>query len=192
MTNMEKPLLAVRPAFVSQLVMWQALPWILGGTLALTTVGGTALWLICVLLGLKNVISPGTPYFICLIAGLAGIAPLYYELRRRIAQKSFCRFFSDRVEYEIFGSFFRHHAGRIFYRDIADMRQRADILQQRYSLKTIYLSVPDIGWSDRGFSGLKLEDLPAGKGIGKRIQTLLDHGRAVSQAPAWIAPVPAP
>lgn len=188
MDDKEKPLLTVKSVFVSPLIMWQALPWILGGTLALTAVGGTMLWLLCVLLGLGKIVSPGTPYFLCFVAGLAGIAPLYYEMRRRIAQKAFCRFYADYLEYEVFGPFFRHHAGRVFYRDIADMRQRANVLQQRYGLKTIYLAVPGLDWSDRGFSGLKIEDVPSGKGTGKRIQTLLDHAHNVTPAPAWVAP----
>lgn len=188
MDPIKKPLMTVRPLFVPKIAMWRAVPWVIGGTFFLTVAGGTVFWLLLVLSGLSRFVSPGVPYFICFVAGLAGIAPLYFELRKKIFSQSFCRFFEQYLEYEVYTFFFQHHSGRVWYRDIAKMHQRADFLQQRDHLKTIYLSVPGMDWSDRGFYGLKLVDVPSGKGIGRRIQTLLDHEHEAAPAPVWVAP----
>ncbi len=191
MNKKQSELFSVKPVFVPRLTAWRSLPWAVIGTLGLTIMGGTALWLGLSLLGLGRFISAGTPYFISFIAGAAGIAPFYYELKKKTAKRSFCRFYGDYLEYEVYGFFFHRHAGRVYYRDVAGMFQRSDFLQQREHLKTIYLSVPGIGWEERGFSGLKLVDVPIGKGIGRRIEALLEMNKGGGALPSqanWVAP----
>ena len=183
-----KPLMTVRPAFTPRLVMWRALPWVALGTLALTVAGGTIIWLLLTLAGVGQKMPPGLPYFLCLVMGLVTIAPLYYEAQRKISARTVCRFFERHLEYETYTLFFRRHEGRVHYRDISGMVTRADFLQHRFGLKTIYLSVPGMDWQERGFSGLKLADIPSGRGIGRRLQTLLDHEEVTTPAAKWVAP----
>lgn len=188
MEQIKKPLMTVAPSFVPRIIMWRALPWVLGGTFVLTVAGGTILWFLISIMGFGRAVSAGVPYFLCFVAGLTGIAPFYYELQRKIYARTFCHFFEQHLEYETYTLLFRHHAGRVRYRDISGMYQRSNFLQQRDNLKTIYLVVPEMDWQDRGFYGVKLIDVPVGKGIGRRIQTLLDHEQAVAPAPVWVAP----
>lgn len=181
--NAPKPHITVRPQFVSSITSIEAVLIALLATLMVTVAGGTLLMVLLSLIGLMRLLPGWLPFFLCFTAAAVVVPPLYFELKRKAYAKTWFAFYDDYVEYQFFDWLVNRRAGRIKYTDIANMAQNANALQEREKLKTIYLYVPDQAYQNpRGFAGLKLKDVPAGKGYGYGIQELIDRAQKQNAA----------
>lgn len=193
----KRPLLSVRPQFDPGLAMVQSLMVTAVGFIVVTGIGGLFTYLLLILLGLSNFISPSVVFGFYLVLSLAGLPPLYYELKKRAFQRTLYNFYDEYLDFQYFHWYLNRRRGRVWYRDIADVTQHATALQEHQRLTTILLYVPNMaggGYGQRGFSGVKMEDLQQSKGYLTKVMDVMEMGYT-GVLPAWARgnqPAPAP
>ena len=175
-----RPLLTVRPVFDQFQTVLESVPMTLLGVTASALLGGTFFWILLSVAGLEKMFSVSGIYGAFFVLGLAALPPLFYEMKRHAYQRTVYCFYGDYLEFQDFLLFFKRRRGRVRYSDIADVSQRADQIQDRQKLQTIYLFVPSMGYQSRGpFSGIKMSDIRANAGIAERVMDFV-YGRAPS------------
>lgn len=177
---MEKktPLLSVRPEFNQTLTALECLPVAIVGAFMATLICGTFLLVIISFIGLGAIISGGMIFFTLLALSLAAIPPLFYEIKRQAYRKTIYNFHDDYLEFQNFRFHFNKNRGRVRYADIVNVAQRANVLQGRLGLATIYLYVPGMMQSGRAFSGIIMRDIPDNAKAGSRIMDLIENKTA--------------
>lgn len=187
----KRPILSIRPHFDPGLAMVQSLIVTAGGFIVVTIIGGIlAYFLLSLILPSKFVKLSYVLQFFALVS-IAGIPPLFYEIKKRALQRTLYNFHVDYLDFQFFHFYLNRRRGRLWYRDIADITQHASALQEHQRLTTIYLYAPVMAGSygHRGFPGLKLEDLPQAKGHLSKIMDVVDMG-LTGNIPAWVRDLP--
>ena len=179
------PLLHIRPQFSSLVSILESLVIAFVGTVMITFVGGIILIALFSLIGLGRFISGGTIFTTLFVLGLIALPPLYYEIKRRACQKTFYNFYDNYVEFQRFQYLINRRIGRIGYRDITNIAENSNFIQQREKLTSVYLFAPDITPAMNGeFPGLKMTDIPQSGKQSKQIRDLIDQSNQPQQAPA--------
>lgn len=157
---MEKPapLLTLRPQFDSALVMVNAGLAGVVGTIVMTVVGGTLLYVLLMILQL-GFIPPGYIYGLILVASIVAIPPLFFEMCKKAYQRTAFVFYPDHVEYQFFQFFMSRRRGRFKYRDVTDVSQHATPLQEQRGLTTISLYIPALRYQKNSFPGVRIPDV---------------------------------
>ncbi|MFH1157457.1 MAG: hypothetical protein V1721_01010 [Pseudomonadota bacterium] len=183
------PLLHIRPQFSSLVAILESLCVALAGTVALTFVGGILLLALFSLIGLGRFVSGGMLFTTLFVLGWAALPPMYYEAKRKAFQNTFYNFYGDYVEFQRFQYLVNRRIGRISYRDITNVAEHANFIQQREKLTSIYLFAPNMAPALNGeFPGIKLTDIPQSGDQIRKILGLIDQSN-YPQAPA---PLPEP
>jgi hypothetical protein len=183
----KRPYLSIRPQFDPGLAMVQSIIVTAVGFLAVTLLGGIFTLLLFSIIGIINHVSATSIFGFYMLVSLAGIPPVYYEIKKRALQRTLYNFYEDYIDFQYFQWYINRRRGRIWYRDIADITQHASALQEHQRLTTIYLYVPGlIAYGQRGFSGVKMEDLPQAKGYLTKVMDIVQFA-ATGQMPAWLA-----
>lgn len=171
----QRPILSVRPQFDTSLAMVYALLATVVGFLPVTFICGTVVFLLLNIIGLGRFVSAGYIYAFFLVVALAGIPPLFYEVRRRALSRTIYNLYGDYIDFQYFHFLINRRRGRVRFEDVTDISQQASALQEQRRLTTIYLYVPTLGYMQRSnFPGLVLKDIPAAKGYMNQIIALLD------------------
>ncbi|HYD19300.1 MAG TPA: hypothetical protein VEF76_12565 [Patescibacteria group bacterium] len=180
----KRPLLSIRPHFDPGLAMVQSLMFTAVGFVVVTIVAGMLTALLMSIVGLGKYVGMSVFGFY-MVVSIAGIPPLFYELKKRAFQRTLYNFYEDYVDFQHFQWYLNRRRGRVWYRDLADITQHATALQEHQRLTTIYLYVPNMsGYNQRGFSGLKLEDLQQSKGYLTKLMDVLEM-RNTGVLPLW-------
>ncbi|MDE1151361.1 MAG: hypothetical protein PW788_02395 [Micavibrio sp.] len=181
----KRPILSVRPQFDPGLAMVQSL--MAAGVLFLpvTIVGGMLVYILFTIVGLAKFIPASGVFGFFLIMSIAGIPPLFYEIKKRALQRTLYNFYDDYIDFQYFHFYLNRRRGRVRYRDVTDINQHASALQEQRRLTTIYLYVPTMSFA-RGFSGVKMEDLPQSKGYLTKVMDLIEASLN-PPVPAWDA-----
>lgn len=186
----KRPLLSVRPYFDSGLTMVQAAICAAVGFLPVTIVGGIVVYFLFMILGLARFVPASGVFGFFLVVSLAGLPPAFYEIKKRAMQRTLFNFYDDYIDFQYFHFYINRRRGRVRYRDISDINQHASALQEQRRLTTIYLYVPGMSYQ-RGFSGLKLEDLQQSRGYLTKIMDVVENSFLEPQ-PVWDTPIQAP
>lgn len=178
--------LSVRPQFDPGLAMVQSIMVTAAGFFIVTFLGGIITFLLFTIIGLSNYISFSVIFGFYALLSLAGIPPLYYEIKKRAMQRTLFNFYDDYLDFQYFQFYINRRRGRVWYRDIADITQHATALQEHQRLTTIHIYVPGLAQqSQRGVAGVKLEDLPQSKGYLTKIMDIV-HFSATGEMPGWL------
>lgn len=181
----KRPILTVRPQFDTSLAMVQALLATLIGVLPVTFIAGTIIFLLFNMIGLGRFISAGYVYGFFLVLSVAGIPPLFFEVRQRAYQRTVYNFYEDYIDFQYFHLLINRRRGRVRYEDITDINQQASALQEQRRLTNVYIFVPTLGYMQpRAFPGLVLKDLPIAKGYMNQIISILEGNHPAQQAAA--------
>lgn len=178
----EKPLpvFSVRPAFDQPLAIVHALIAMVAGSALLTILGGIFLYILVLMLGLGRFVPPGYVFGLVLVASLIGVAPVFFDWRRKAYQRTIWHFYDTHVDFQFFRYYLGRQRGRLHYRDIANVAQRASALQEQRGLTTIYLYAPSMNYQSRGgFSGLKIFDVPLRADYMTRIMDIVEKSRSI-------------
>jgi hypothetical protein len=187
-----RPILTVRPKFDNGLTMIQSLGVTLGGFLVTTVILGSFFFILFSMFGVRHVSAGGIYGFFCVIS-LAGIPPLFYEVKKRALQRTMYNFYDDYMDFQYFHWYINRRRGRVRYVDIADIAQHASALQEHQRLITIYVYVPGMGMGRRGaFAGVKMADLPQSRDYMTKIMDLIEGRAATAAATAAPATAAAP
>lgn len=183
----KRPYLSVRPQFDPGLAMVQSILVTVAGFFVLTVVGGVFTLILFMIIGLSHYISSSFVFGFYMLASIAGIPPLFYEMKKRALQRTLFNFYDDYLDFQYFQFYLNRRRGRIWYRDIADITQHASAPQEHQRLTTISLYVPGLNAYQRGFSGIKMEDLPQSKGYLTKIMDVVQYSMT-GELPAWMLP----
>lgn len=169
------PALLVRPRFELASALAECIPATLLGAFLIPLVAGTLLFILLSLTGLSRFVSIPAVYggllFLCLVV----IPPAFYEVRRRALSRTLYRFQGGYLDFQFFRYYLIRQRGRIRLADIENVSERAGVLQERLGLTTVYLLVPGLSYQAQGgFPGLKLSDIPGGRGAARRIQEQIE------------------
>ena len=171
----KQPLLVIRPAFHSTPAIVEAVLAGLVGTAVLVFLGATLLSLFFSLLGLGALISLGALFKILLVLGLAGLPPAYYEAKKKAWSRTIYQFHPDHMEYQDFKFLFVRRRGRVRLRDITDVYERANPLQARFMLTSLYFIIPGLpDMIARGISGLHIADVADNASLREKILDLIE------------------
>lgn len=182
------PLLTIRPKFSSFLATIESLAAALVGTTALVSVGGTLFLALVSLAGLGRFMSGSGIYTTFAILGMAFLPPFYYEIKRKACRRSLYNFYDDYLEFQHFRFLVNRHVGRISYREITNVAEHANFVQEREKLTTIFLFVPSMRYQSRGaFSGIKITDVARSEQLTGKILDMIDLSQRQEQSS-----VPAP
>ena len=182
----KRPYLAVRPQFDPGLAMVQSIFITVASFFLLTLAGGIVTAIFFMMIGLSFVPLKGIFGFYMLLS-LAGTPPLFYELKKRALQRTLYNFYEDYVDFQYFQFYLNRRRGRVWYRDIGDITQHASALQEHQRLTTIFLYVPGLSsYGQRGFSGIKMEDLPQARGYLTKVMDIVQFS-ITGDMPAWLA-----
>ena len=176
------PILRIQPKFSSLVAVLESLLIALAGTVMLTFVGGVILLALFSLTGISRFI-PGSMIFMTLfILGWATLPPLYYEIKRKACQNTYYSFYDDYVEFRRFQYLINRRIGRIKYRDITNVTEYSNFVQQREKLTSVFLFAPDITPALNGeFPGLKMTDISQSGDQIKQILGLIDQSQYPQQ-----------
>lgn len=182
----KRPLLSIRPHFDPGLTMVQSLMVTALGFLVVTVAAGFVTYILFALVGLDRYFGLFGVFGFYMVVSIAGLPPLYYELKKRAFQRTLYNFYEDYMDFQYFHWYLNRRRGRVWYRDIADVTQHASALEEHQRLTTIYLYVPNMagGNGQRGFAGLKLEDLQQSKGYLTKVMDVLEMG-FTGVLPTW-------
>lgn len=172
-----QPLLVVRPVFDQTLVTVQALIFMAVGGLFATVIGGTLLYILLMVVGLGRFIPAGFIYGALLIASIACLPPLFFEMKKRALARTGFRFFDDHVDYQYFQFYLSQRRARLRYRDIENVLQEAGTLQGQRMLTTVYLIAPSLAYNQRAFPGVKIGDVPQREDYVTRITDLVEASK---------------
>jgi hypothetical protein len=188
------PLLSIRPRFDQPLTMVYAGIATLLGTLVVTLVGGIFIYFLLVILGLARFIAVGYVFGLLLVSCLIAIPVLFFDLRRKSLTRTVFNFYESHLEYQFFHFHLNRRRGRLRYRDITDINQRATALQEQRGLTTVYVYTNAPGYQRSDFSGLEIVDLPLLRDDMSQIIRLLEQEEKkrfdVAAASAASSPVP--
>jgi len=187
------PLLRIRPHFSSFIAILESLVVSLVGIVMSTFVGGMVLLVLFSFIGLGRFISGGTIFATLFIFGLVVFPPLYYEIKRKACKNTFYNFYDNYVEFQRFQYMINRRTGHIGYRDIVNVAENANFIQQREKLTSVYLFAPDITPAmNREFPGLKMTDIPRSGDQIKQIFSLIEQSNNPQTVPSAAAPPPLP
>jgi hypothetical protein len=171
--------------------MVQALIATFGGFIFSTLLLGTFFFILLMVIGLGRHLSGSAIYGFFFGLSILGIPPLFYELKKRAFQRTIYNFYDDYMDFQYFHFYLNRRRGRVRYSDISDIAQHASALQEHQRLTTVYIYVPGMGLQARGFSGLKLTDLPQAKDYMTKIMDIIERRVTAADAAASV-PVAAP
>lgn len=175
MTQKTAPLFTVQPQFIPRLTVIEAFITALAGTLLLTLVGGTILFMLCALLGISKILPVWFLYFIFFAASVVIIPPLYFELKKKAYAQTQFSFFPDHLEYKNFEWLILPRRGRIKYSAIEGLSRKTNFLQTPHQIESLRLHVPGLPFqSFNRFQGLNLPDILTEKNYGEQIEGLLE------------------
>lgn len=172
----QKPNFIVKPKFVPNTSMVQALAYGVIGAICGTFAFGVLLTLVFTLLGFGG--AAGTIFTGCFLLGIIGIPLFFFEFKRKNYKATYFKFYDDWIDFSYFsGPLMNRRKGRLYYVDISDMVQNSNFLQRFGNLKTIEIHAPGTGLYERGqnFIGIALTDVEIGKGAGEKIQDILQR-----------------
>lgn len=187
----KRPILSIRPYFDPGLAMVQSIMVVAVGFIVVTAAGSIFTYLLLSLILPAKFVKFSLIMQFYLLVSVAGIPPLFYEVKKRALQRTLYNFHEDYLEFQYFQFYINRRRGRLWYRDIADITQHASFLQEHQRLTTIYLYVPGMigAHRQRGFMGLKLEDLQQSKGYLNKVMDVVDMAMTGRLAD-WIADQP--
>lgn len=169
------PVFSIRPRFDQPLAIIHALLAMVVGTIVLTVVGGTLLYMLCLIIGLGNIIGAGHIYGLVLVTSLVGVGPVFFELRKKAYQRTVWHFYDTHVDYQSFNFYVERRRGRLRYKDIQDIAQQASALQEQRGLTTVYLFAPSMRYQRRSsFAGVRVFDVPLDADYTTRIMDLVE------------------
>ena len=194
------PLLTVRPHFDQGLTTLQAILFTLIGFLLVTIVLGTFVFILFSIIGLTKIIPAGYIYGLFLVGSIVVLPPLFFEMKKKAYARTVYHFHDDHVDFQYFQFFISMRRGRIRYRDISDVTQQANALQEQRRLTNVYLYVPSMAYNARAFAGIKISDVPMRQDTMTRIMDMIensenrDMARAAGMmaAPAAVPPAAVP
>lgn len=179
----KKAVLVVKSEFVPLIVGLQVLG--IGVSCALFVAGAIDIFFLIVSsifgvgLGLGSLF--GLIFLICAILFPTAL----YEIRRKNSSQTYFRFYSDYIEFCYFtGPLMNRRQGRLYYSDIVDMMQYSSFMQNFVSLETIRLYAPETRFYDRhkNFVGIEIPDIKISRGVGEKIQKILDRWHELNNA----------
>lgn len=177
------PLLHICPKFSSLVAILESLVVALAGAVLLTFVGGIILLALFSLIGLSQFIPANMLFMTLFILGCVALPPLYYEIKRKACQNTYYNFYNDYVEFRRFQYLINRRIGRIRYRDITNVTEHSNFVQQREKLTSVFLFAPDITPALNGeFPGLKMTDIPQSGEQISQILGLIDQSQYPQQS----------
>lgn len=191
----KQPLLTVRPHFDQGMATVQAVMFTAAGVVLVPLLGGTILYILFSVIGLTKL--AGYVYGLLFIASLIMLPPLFFEMKKKAYSRTVFRFFDDHLDFQYFQYSISMRRGRVRYRDISDVTQHANALQENRRLMTISLYVPSMGYHNRAFAGVQIHDVQQKQDYVTRIMTMIEQSEYRAQARANMmamapAPMPAP
>jgi hypothetical protein len=170
------PLLSARPVFDQGLVIAEsAVAAALGATLG-AILAGTFFFLLFNLIGLGGFVQAGGLYSTFLVLGLALSPAAYFEIKKRAWARTVYNFHADHLEYQDFKFLLQRRRGRVRYRDIRDVYERASPLQARRVLTSLYILIPGFpSQMQRGMPGIRMSDLPENAGLREKIVDIIEE-----------------
>lgn len=183
----KRPILSIRPHFDPGLAMVQSIMVTAVGFIVVTMAGSIFTYLLLSLILPAKFVKFSLIMQFFLLISVAGIPPLFYEIKKRALQRTLYNFHEDYLEFQYFHFYVNRRRGRLWYRDIADITQHASFLQEHQRLTTIYLYAPSMvgAYGQRGFMGLKLEDLQQSKSYLNKVMDVVDMSLS-GRMPDWI------
>jgi hypothetical protein len=194
------PILSVRPVFDNGVVMAESgLAAVAGATLG-AFLGGTFFFILFNIVGLGRFIQASGLYSTFLVLGLALSPALYFEVKKRAWARTAYNFHADYLEYQDFKFLLQRRRGRVRYRDIRDVYERASPLQSRRVLTSVYIVIPGFpSQMQLGMPGIKMSDLPESANLREKIIDLVEQsnrryiaGANAAAAASVAAPAAAP
>lgn len=187
----KRPILSIRPHFDPGLAMVQSIMVTAVGFIVVTAVGSILTYIILSLILPAKFVKFGVILQFFMLISIAGIPPLFYEIKKRALQRTLYNFHVDYLEFQFFHFYINRRRGRLWYQDIADITQHASFLQEHQRLTTIFLYAPSmLGiYGRRGYPGLKMEDLPQSKGYLNKVMDVVDMS-LTGRIPDWVASQP--
>lgn len=183
---MEKkaPILTIRPLFDQGLATVQAVIFTAVAVLPVTVIVGTLLFLLFGMLGLGRFIDAGYLYGFILIAGIVGLPPLFFEMKKRAYGRTVFHFFEDHADYQHMPFYLSLRRSRLRYRDITDVRMEGQMLQEQRRLTNVVIYVPSMAPNPRAFGGVKIPDVPISQDYMMRIMDLIEKSEMREMARA--------
>lgn len=187
----KRPILSIRPHFDPGLAMVQAIMVTAVGFIVVTAAGSIFTYIILSLILPAKFVKFGFILQFFLLISIAGIPPLFYEIKKRALQRTLYNFHADYLEFQFFHFYVNRRRGRLWYHDIADVTQHASFLQEHQRLTTIFLYAPSMlgVYGRRGYPGIKIEDLQQSKGYLNKVMDVVDMS-LTGRIPDWVASQP--
>lgn len=186
------PVFSIRPSFDQPLAIVYSILAMVVGTVVVTTLGGLLMTLLLLLLGLSRLIPPGYVFGLLLVASIVVIAPVFFDLRRKAYMRTVWHFYETHVDYQTFHFYLGRRRGRLHYRDIRDVSQRASALQEQRGLTTLYLYAPSMSYQPRSsFAGLRIFDVPLREDYTSRIMNIIERRPDIPVATVPVVNAPA-
>jgi hypothetical protein len=197
---MEKksPAFTIRPVFSPLLAACEAIPLGVTGAVGTTFAGGIFLTILLSMIGLGWLVGNEFFYLFIFVLSTVLLPFLYYDLKRKAHQRTFYSFYDDYFEYQHYLYFLNRHTARVWYKDINDITEHANFVQERENLITLYLFVPSMPLQKRGgrfqtsnaFSGVKLADVDSKADWGGKILALIDRSMTAKAQAVQATPLP--
>lgn len=195
-----EPKLSVRPVFDQKLTIAESVLAALAGAVCMTFLGATFLLLLVTMIGLGAYISAGTLYSLFFFLGIVGAPILYFEVKKNAWRRTVYNFYDDVLEYQDFRLLTQRRRGRVRLVDIADVYERASLLQARRDLTSIYLLIPGFAAQmTRTLPGICIRDVPEHMNLREKLIDLIEasvrrfqYGDAPPEKKAETPPAPAP
>lgn len=147
------------------------------GTIFLTVLGGTLLYIIFMILGLGRFIPAGWIYGLIFVGSLVALPPYLYEVKKKAYQRTVYNFYDEYLDFQQFKFYLTLRRGRIRYKDVGDIVQQASTLQDQRRLTSLYLYVPSLGYGRGAFAGLEIADLPAAGNFAHKVMDIVEHSQ---------------
>ncbi len=174
-------ILSIKPIFIPKIVAVQTAGVGIIGAILATGLSTILILIISMLFGFVKFIDIGTVSMAIFLVSMIGVPAFLYELKCSTHAGTEFEFYDDYIDFSYYTKpFMNRKRGRLYYKDITDMVQYSNFYQNFSGLKTIQLHAPSTALYEKGqnFIGIQIEDIKIGKGIGKKIQALLDKSHA--------------
>ncbi len=172
--NRPQPILTIRPKYVEDLVRIEILFYCFIATFGLTILGGVAIMLVSMILGLGSLLPPWLGFFALLVACLIFLPPHIQKTIKSNMAGTYCHFYRDHLSYQNFQWLIFKRKGRIKYADISDVAERSNIFQTRYNVGDIWIIAPNMPLdAGQRFPGVKIRNIALNANLTDQFETII-------------------
>ncbi len=176
----DQPIYVLRPTFIGWVTALSVLPiqifmtiWAGGFCGGFSTLGMKGLQAV----GLGGVLPPWFPFVFFACLAFFGIPGVVYFGKMRTYARTEYRFYPNRLEY--YEGFLNIQQKSILYRNVQEVTLRKGLIQRRYNLGTIVLSVPADMIAGRGLrGGIQVADIEAPDDVYEAVKKLIRDAQA--------------